>query len=255
MKKNQLVRRRDKILEILARQEVVLVSQLLEELQVSDETLRKDLIEMEKQGFIKRSHGKVTLIAKAQEEDMRIRTQTNLSVKERIAEEVLRHIPQKDVIVGLDVGSTTLEVAKLLVKEPRITIVTNSLEIATLYAKAGNSNINCTGGSLRGMDLGLYGYWTQDNLRTINMRVAVMGTPGIKDRQGLGAISFDDKEVKQLYARNAQIVIAVFDSTKCVYPSMIDSVSWEDIDIVITDDGISEADRERIGEKTKLIIV
>ena len=87
------------------------------------------------------------------------------------------------------------------------------------------------------------------------MTVAVMGTPGIMDRDGIGAISFDDREMKQMYARNSQKVIAVFDSTKGTHGAWIDGVPWEEIDIVITDRGILEPDRERIEKKTKLILV
>ena len=94
-----------------------------------------------------------------------------------------------------------------------------------------------------------------DNLKTINMTVSVIGTPGIMNRDGIGAISFDDKDIKQIYTKNSQKVIAVFDSTKCTRGALVDGVSWDDIDLVITDDGIPEADRERIEKRTTLIIV
>ncbi len=258
MKKKPVIERREKIWEMLAEEKSISVSRLLEELQVSDETLRKDLIRMEEHGLIRRTHGKITLLAKEKEEEMHVRTQENTSEKKRIAQEVLRHIPnlkRADAVVGLDVGSTTLEVAKLLVKEPSVAVVTNSLVIASLYAKEGNANINCTGGILRGTDQGFYGEWARENLERINMVVSILGTPGIHEGDGVGAISFDDKEIKQLYVRNSHKVIVVFDSTKCAYPSMMDSVPWEDVDVVISDAGMPKKDQERIGAKTKLIIV
>lgn len=256
MKKDQLIQRRDRILEILVSQEEARVSQLLMELQISDETLRKDLIEMERQGMVMRRHGFVSLAERFVDEQVSIRGRRNQSLKERIAKEVLRHIPEgNDEVIGLDVGSTVYSVAKLLVHDRSRTVVTNSLDIVSLYGREENPNIYCTGGILRTVDRGLYGNWTRDNLKGIRMTVAVMGTPGIMDRDGIGAISFDDREMKQMYARNSQKVIAVFDSTKGTHGAWIDGVPWEEIDIVITDRGILEPDRERIEKKTKLILV
>ena len=256
MKKDQLIRRRDRILEMLVSQEEVRVSQLLTELQISDETLRKDLIEMEHQGMVARRHGRVSLAEKFNDDSMSVRELQNQTVKKRIAKEVLRHIPEgHDEVVGLDVGSTVYGVAKLLGQDRSRTIVTNSLDIVSLYAHEENPNIYCTGGVLRTVDRGLYGNWTRDNLKGVRMTVAVLGTPGIMEREGIGAISFDDREMKQLYARNSQKVIAAFDSTKGIHGAWIDGVPWEDIDLVITDKGISDSDRERIERKTELILV
>ena len=255
MTRKRLIRRRDKILEMLEGQDEVSVSSLLTELQVSDETLRKDLIDMERQGMVLRKHGKVSLVLNCGDDDFGIRTMQNSHAKERIAREVLRHIPAGDEIIGLDVGTTTWNVAKLLLNDPSKTIVTNSMEIVSLYAQEEKSNVYCAGGNLRGVDKGFYGYWTMDNLKTINMTVSVIGTPGIMNRDGIGAISFDDKDIKQIYTKNSQKVIAAFDSTKCTRGALVDGVSWDDIDLVITDDGIPEADRERIEKRTTLIIV
>ncbi len=258
MKKKRLIQRRDKILELLAEEQTIQVSQLLAELQVSDETLRKDLIELEKEGLVKRSHGKVSLLTQSKTLEMSVRLQENVSEKKRIALEAVRHIPfknRKDSIVGLDVGSTTLEVAKLLVKDPTVTVVTNSVEIAFLYAKEGNTRIHCTGGILRETEQGLYGPWAKNSLKTVNMVVSILGTPGIHNGEGVGAVSFDDRELKQVYHKNSHITMVVFDSTKCQYPSMVDSIPWEEVDIVISDAGMPEEDQKRIGSKTKLIIV
>ena len=69
MTRKRLIRRRDKILEMLEGQDEVSVSSLLTELQVSDETLRKDLIDMERQGMVLRKHGKVSLVLNCGDDD------------------------------------------------------------------------------------------------------------------------------------------------------------------------------------------
>lgn len=254
-KGNQQSDRRSKILELLAGREEIAVSCLISALQVSDETIRKDLIEMERQGIVRRTHGRAALAHKNQDDTVWNRGKQNQAAKERIAAEAVKYIPDGDYYVGIDVGSTTEKVAELLVKKPGITAVTNSLEIAMLYAKEENPAIYCTGGVLRVNDNGFYGHWTCDNLKGINMSVSILGTPGIMERNGLGAVTFDDRDVKKIYAKNSQLVIAVFDSTKCMLGALVDGVPWDDIDLVITDGGIPEKDRERIERKTKLIVV
>lgn len=242
---------------MLAEQDELPVSYLISTLKVSDETIRKDLIEMERQGMIQRMHGRVRLIRKNDNQDEAIwqRASQNQEAKERIAAEVMRHIPDGDFSVGLDVGNTTWHVAKLLVKKLNITVVTNSLDIAQLYAQEKNSAIQFTGGALRIIDNGFYGYWTRENLKGVNMSVSVLGTSGIMECDGIGAVSFDDRDVKKLYAKNSRLVIAAFDSSKCTRGTMVDGVPWSDIDLVITDDGMPEEDRRRIEQQTKLIVV
>ena len=94
---------------MLAEQDELPVSYLISTLKVSDETIRKDLIEMERQGMIQRMHGRVRLIRKNDNQDEAIwqRASQNQEAKERIAAEVMRHIPDGDFSVGLDVGNTT----------------------------------------------------------------------------------------------------------------------------------------------------
>lgn len=256
MRTKQMVRRRDRILELLTQSEnEISVRKLLEELQVSDETLRKDLVEMERQGTILRKHGRILLADVSADDPLSIRSMQNRATKERIAREVLNHISYSDECIGLDVGSTVWYVAKLLAEDRTKIAITNSLEISTLYGQNNNNNIYCTGGMLRSVDKGFYGYWACDNLRKVNMGVAVLGTPGIMGRKGLGAISYDDKELKQIYVKNSQKTIAVFDSSKCNCTCLIDGAEWEDIDIVISDTDMSEEDRDKIGSRTRLILV
>ena len=257
MRGMRLTDRRNKILELLAWQEELPVSQLISVLQVSHETVRKDLIEMERQGLVRRTHGRVSLVRNSEKQDDEIsrRAFLNQEAKERIAAEVVRHVPEGDFSVGLDVGNTTWHVAKQLVKRQDITVVTNSLDIAQLYAQEKNSGIQCTGGTLRVFDNGFYGYWTRENLKSINMCVSVLGTSGIMELDGIGAVSFDDRDVKKLYVKNSQFVIAAFDSSKCTRGTMVEGVPWSDIDLVVTDEAMPEEDRRRIRQQTELIIV
>ncbi|WP_343247373.1 DeoR/GlpR family DNA-binding transcription regulator [Diplocloster hominis] len=255
-KDKRLCERRNKILEALSSRHTLLVSDLVAELEVSNETIRKDLIEMENQGMVERKHGRVNLLINYVDDLMYVRTTTNQSAKERIAAETIKHLPEgNSVFVGLDVGNTVWHVAKLLVSDPTKIVVTSSLDAANIYAEAGNPRLYCTGGQLREVDRGFYGYWSLQNLKSIHMSVCVLGSVGIVNRDGIGAVSFDDRDAKLLYAKNSDMRIAIFDSTKCARGTLVEGLPWEAIDLVISDTGMPEADRERIEAKTRLVLV
>lgn len=252
----RLTERRDQILKLLMKNGEVSVKRLLEEMQVSDETIRKDLMAMEEQGTIVRKHGRVLLAGNFGNAPSPMRAKENQAIKEKIAWETLKHIPvNENVYIGMDVGSTTWNVAKLLVKYTQPMIITNSLDIANLYSNENNQNIYCAGGALMAHDRGFYGHWTNNNLKEIKMSIAIIGTSGIKDLSGLGAVSFMDRDVKKIFISNSEYRIAVFDSGKFTHGALIDAVPWEDIDLVISDHGATSEQCQIIEEKTKLILV
>lgn len=256
MAKGTLIKRRDWILKQLAENGEISVKMLTEKLDVSDETIRKDLVAMEEQGTIVRRHGRILLAGEFGNAPLPVRAQENQTLKEAIAKEAMKYIPiNKNIYIGMDVGSTTWNIAKLLVKYHKPTVITNSLDIANLYSGENNQNIYCTGGTLMEHDRGFYGYWTNSNLREIKMSVSVVGTSGVKDLKGLGAVSFMDREVKQIFVKNSEYRIAVFDSGKFAHGALIDAVPWSELDLVISDRHAPAEYCRMIEEKTKLILV
>lgn len=256
MRAELLSTRRKQILEVLTERKAVRVSTLEAMFDVTGETIRKDLIAMEKQRVLTRRHGMVELVPSGSEDAVEVRAMTNLPAKQRIALAALELIPGKDGdVVGLDAGSSTWFLAQLLAKRRGQTVVTHSMEVADAFVKSDlSNNVYLTGGVLRTVDRSFYGPWTLRSLNSIRMTVSVLGTNGTLNWEGLGAVSYDDADVKQAYAKNSDCVIAVFDSTKLHTTTLLESVRWSQIDIVITDEGISPAERERIEKRTQLII-
>ncbi len=257
MKTDQRNRRRKTILDMLAKHRVVAIRDLLAMFDVSEETVRKDLIAMEQQKILLRRHGSVELIESGSEATVDIRSAENLLAKERIAAAAMNLIPCKDGdVIALDSGSTTWCLAKLLAERKGQTIVTNSMKIADAFAASPMKNdVYCAGGLLRGLDKSFYGPWTFRNLSSIHTTVAVLGSNGVRIRDVIGAVSYEDADVKRAYAHNSQRNIAIFDSSKFTTGTLLEAVRWEEISLVITDDGIPDEDRERVEKATKLLIV
>ena len=149
------------------------------------------------------------------ESPIEVRRMLLTSTKMKLAEEVYKHLPRnKDEVIGLDVGTTTWHLAKLLTERDRRTIVTNSQEIAELYLNKPDSNLYSTGGLLRAFDNGFYGPWAVRNISSTHMTASVLSTAGVKNWNGIGGVSFEDGEIKRAYLKNSELVIAMLDSSK-----------------------------------------
>lgn len=254
---NRAEERRNAILEMLQREHNELpVSAILAQMDVSDETIRKDLMLLEDRGYIMRKHGKILLAESFSNAPAPMRAEENIRIKEALAEEVVRNLKlDRNILIGMDVGSTVWNVAKLLVDNRDPVIITNSLDIANLYSDKNNTNIYCAGGTLVVHDRGFYGHWTCQNLGDIRTSAVILGTPGLRGLGGLGAISFEDRDVKRLMIANSDFSIAVFDNSKFSRRALVDAAPWSEIDLVVTDDGAPQEELDLISSQTKLIVV
>ncbi|MGI6776850.1 MAG: DeoR/GlpR family DNA-binding transcription regulator [Acetivibrionales bacterium] len=141
-----ITNRRNMILRMLSAKGRLETKELISLLNVSDETIRKDLIALEEQGIIKREYGAALLISRNDEEEIEFRNMENVDAKNRIAQEALKYIPEDDsTIIAIDAGSTTWCLARLLSQRNRRNIITNSIPVAELFDSDVN-NVYLTGG-------------------------------------------------------------------------------------------------------------
>ena len=255
MNASSVVNRRNKILQQLSINGSVRITDLIALLNVSDETIRKDLQAMEERGILKREHGGATLISGNEEDEIDRRNTENMEAKNRIAREALKYIPAGEpMAIALDAGSTSYCLAQLLAQRSGQTIITSSIPVAELF-NGDKNDVYLLGGKLRQKDRSLYGQWALNFIGSIRISVAILGSSGVKNRNGLCAVTFDDADIKHAYIKNSERSIALLDSSKFQKCSMVESARWEDLGMVITDDGIQEEDRVVLSKKTNLIVV
>lgn len=255
MSASSVVKRRNKILQQLSAKGSVRIADLVELFSVSDETIRKDLQAMEERGILRREHGGATLTSYNEEEDVSRRSTENMEVKSRIAKEALKYIPAGEpLVIALDAGSTSYCLAQFLAQRSGQTIITSSIPVAELF-NGDKNDVYLLGGKLRQKDRSLYGQWALNFIGSIRISVAILGSSGVKNRNGLCAVTFDDADIKRAYIKNSERSIALLDSSKFHKCSMVESAKWEELDMVITDDGIQEEDRAVLSQKTNLIVV
>ena len=248
--------RRKQIIDMVREFGEIPIQKLNQSIPISDETIRKDLIELEEQGIVVRKHGRVIYHANNQNDSILVRNNRNKAEKERIASYVASII-EKEVSsnIYLDSGSTTFEIARLFVDDTNRRVVTNSMSIASLYNEHNNPNVMCVGGELRIVDRAFLGFWAVENIKRVDIEVAVLGTDGINEGTGIGALSYDDKELKEAAAASAKFTVAVFDSSKCAHTGPLEALPWEKIDLVVSDEKMPDDYAEMIREKTRLVLV
>ncbi len=244
--------RRSQLLELVRRHGFASLPDLAGELQVSESTIRRDLDQLEEAGVARRTHGGVFYTGpspKLQHFDQR--QKTHWEKKRLIARRASQLIEDGDTVL-LDGGSTTYELARLLVGRP-LQIVTNSLPVANLFT-ASDVDLVMVGGYVHtrtGVSLGPY---ANHMLADLNVRRAVLSVAGV-NFQGYYNSNLLLVETERAMMKSADEVVVVADSTKFGQSSLARLCDLGDIDILVVDNEISEDWRSKlIAAGVKLVV-
>ena len=230
------------ILELLGRDGSLDVDLAAAELHVSAATIRRDLDVLSKQQLLTRTHGGAVSNNAAYDLPLRYKAARHASEKQRIGKTVAEMIGA-GTIVGLNGGTTTTEVARALALRgdpqlayhPSITVVTNSLNIATELAVRAHLKIVVTGGVARPQSYELIGPLASGVLDQLSLDIAVLGVDAI-DLEG-GATTHEESEaaINRLMAARARKVIVVADSSKLGHRAFARLFPLQSIDVLVTD--------------------
>ncbi len=206
--------RHQHILLLLNEKGAVTVSELCEQFGVSEMTVRRDLAALERKGLLRRVHGgAVSARGRSYEPPFLMRSSQHAQEKQRIAEAALSLIHDGDSI-ALDVGTTTLEIAKRLSDVRNLTIVTPSLHIGNVLADNPHNRIILTGGILRPGELSLVGPFAERIFAELFVDKLFLGIGGLHLEAGLTEYNLEDAQVKRAMLRSAKECIVVTDSSK-----------------------------------------
>lgn len=245
--------RQNKIVELLKENGSLKMVELAELLEVSKETIRRDLNYLHGIGAVEKSYGGATVPYELRTKAMTTRIDADLALKEVICHRAMELIPEQGVVY-LDTGSTVTCLARLLAAEKSgLTIITNSLSAAN--ALVGSQNITIlTGGQINSANMSLEGYQAAGFLSTVKFEAAVFGTNGFEGHSGPTTCDFLDVQTKKIALENAKTSIVVTLSSKASVTSLTQYASWRDIDHLVTDEALPESVRLGLGELTDVII-
>lgn len=208
--------RQRRIAELVAEQGEVTVAELADQFEVSGMTIRRDLRELEQQGLVERTHGGAmppSGAAAALEPPLKERFDHESHAKRRIGRAVADFIADGETVF-IGSGTTTLEIAKALSPERRLTVVTNALTIVNALAPMPALELVVAGGILRREEMSLIGHLTEEALRDIRVDKVVMGMRGVHPEHGLTSDHLPELQTDRAILRTGGEVVIAADHTK-----------------------------------------
>jgi DeoR family fructose operon transcriptional repressor len=205
--------RQQNISELLKERSSLRVIALAEIFNVSESTIRRDLQEMEEKGLLTRTHGGAVCIQGTSfEPSFKEKEIEEREQKISIAKIAASMIKDGDTII-LDSGTTTLEIAKYI-QANKVTIITNSIDIAAVLSNNNKIDVIVTGGNMRVTTRAMVGHITESILKNFRVDKAFIGANGISIEEGITTPNFTEAQTKKAMMNVANKVIIAADSSK-----------------------------------------
>ena len=241
--------RHNTIMELLMKHGSIQVSDLVNQLNVSSVTIRKDLTELEKQDKLYRSHGKAILINpyinnRAVSEKEKLATEEKRAIG-RVAAQLIN----TDDSIIIASGSTVHALARSIVPLHRLTVVSASLPVSEILSQNESVDIIQLGGMLRHSSLSVVGQYSEMILKDCSFSKLYMGVDGIDFDYGITTTDLREAELNQKMMQAAQKTIVLADSSKFGRRGFAKIANMEDVDIIITDAGVSPKDVMALEER------
>jgi len=246
--------RHKKILEQLQSNGFVKVSELSQQFDVTEKTIREDLMKLEKQQWLKRIHGGAVFVESSEQPDfaLKLPNTVNPNEKQQIAHYVISELIRPHDVIALDSGSTTLEIAKFIEDMP-LTVITNDLLIMRELMLKQQIKLVIPGG------------YSQHNLlipshplewiMQMNVHKLFLSTSGIHPSYGLSIFSHDQLVMKRAFVEAAKEVICVADHSKYGRGALHTFATLEQVHQFVTDGGISVDNLEQMKQAGATLII
>ncbi|MDT9424833.1 DeoR/GlpR family DNA-binding transcription regulator [Escherichia coli] len=249
--------RRNKIIQLVNEQGTVLVQDLAGVFAASEATIRADLRFLEQKGVVTRFHGGAAKImsGNSETETRKSGLKSDFSSparKNRIAQAAVKMIHEGMTVI-LDSGSTTMLIAEGLMTAKNITVITNSLPAAFALSENKDITLVVCGGTVRHKTRSMHGSIAERSLQDINADLMFVGADGIDAVNGITTFN-EGYSISGAMVTAANKVIAVLDSSKFNRRGFNQVLPIEKIDIIITDDAVSEVDKLAL-QKTRVKLI
>lgn len=229
------IERRNQILAILQKESRVVVGDLSRLFHVTEETIRRDLEKLEKEGFAKKAYGGA-IINESFNIDIpyNVRKKANVQNKQVIAE-LIGELVQDGDHVMLDASSTAVYIAKHLKNKKNLTVITNSIEILLELSDVAGWKVLSTGGVMKEGSLSLVGYQAEKMISSFHVDKTIVSCKGIDADNGITDSNEMEAHIKKLMLDAANKRILAVDNSK------FDKISFTKIDelngvnIIVTD--------------------
>lgn len=250
-------KRQEKILKLLELRRRVQTDELVEYLDSSESTVRRDLIKMQKEGLIVRTFGGVqlsvekSLVAKTFDEKSRLMRKEKDLIGKKAADLI-----EPGMTLTLVGGTTLWSTFEIIKGKTPLTIFTNSISVIEQLGSIEGMSIHCSGGRFRSKDLYFIGTETAEMFSKVRADIALLGTDSYIP--GIGAFAHDEEmaSTERAMARCADKRVFVLDHTKITNEGCYKILDASGINCMITDSGIDDEIKTKLErEPFELIIV
>lgn len=228
------VERQAIIMQLLQQNKVVKIADIANRLNVSSETARRDLDVLQDSHDIKRIYGGAILQAPSSSElPHATRNASRNAQKAAIGKAAAQLVGSGETII-LDIGTTTLELARHLRDLSNITVLTNSLPIVNELSNTG-VDLFCLGGRLNTDELSMFGKITTDALHNFFVDRAFIGAGGVTLDGGISDYNSEEAAVHRAVIERAGQIILLADSSKFGSNAFASVCGLDRIDVVVSD--------------------
>ncbi|CAH0122402.1 Glycerol-3-phosphate regulon repressor [Paenibacillus sp. CECT 9249] len=247
--------RHRQIMQLLHEIQSVKTADLIARFGVSFETIRRDLEYLEEEGFLKRVHGGATLPAADYQKELpfSVREMKRTKEKRELAQIALRFVEEGQSLF-LDVSTTNTEFAKaLMARFDRLTILTNSFQIASILMAKPQFTIVFIGGAVRNSERCVVGDFAESFVSQFHADLFFMSVSGISLTEGLTDYGIGEIQLKKKMLERSKKVVVLADSSKLNAVSLTPVCGLDKIDRIVTDSGVDHDVLERYREAGVII--
>lgn len=212
--------RHGRILTLLGEEGSIGVSELAQRLDVSVETVRRDIKALAGRGDIVRMHGAVGLPSAVSEAPFERRMRENREAKEAIAKLAASTIRDGESIM-LDTGTTTSILARALLGHRRLTVVTNSSDIARTLATVNGNKVYMAGGELRSDSGAALGFSAIEFVNRFSVDHAIISAGAVNAVTGVMDYDLEEAQFGQAVLARGRRRVVVTDASKFGHKGLV----------------------------------
>ncbi|MCP4118298.1 MAG: DeoR family transcriptional regulator [Desulfobacteraceae bacterium] len=227
-------RRQAKIVEQVQAMGYVSIEDLARDFKVTPQTIRRDINLLSKEGLVRRYHGGAGIATSVENIRYSARQILCHDEKRTIAANVAKRIPSRASLF-INIGTTTEEVARELLKKDGLRVITNNLNVAVTLSGNSDFEIYVAGGMVRQRDRGITGHATLEFIRQFRTDFCIIGISGIGANGDLLDFDYREVQVTKAIIQNSARVLLVADHTKFGREAMVRMGHVSDIDELFTD--------------------
>lgn len=244
-----------KIIDYLEINKTAKVNELAKLINVSVDTIRRDLEKLEGYGVLERVRGGAVWRRESLEQHVyEMRTTVHSEEKERLSAVIKKVLDDgKTVVMGS--SSTTVEIAKFISQNyKRLNVITNDLDIVKKLSNNEQFKLIFLGGILDTEENATYGKNCEEEIRQYNADVCIISVSGISVDKGLSDFRINQLDTFRAMMEISEKVVVAVDSSKFNKASCMVLCGIEDIDCIVSDDKLSDEIMVELGKKNIEVI-